>query len=38
MAGNAANHGSATLPDPVIALESCAVIHHATALRTDKHR
>ena len=38
IAGNAANHGSGTLPDPVIALESCAVIHQATALRTDKHK
>jgi hypothetical protein len=36
IAGSAASHGPGTRPDPVIAFESCAVIHHAAALRTHK--
>ncbi len=35
-AGNAASHGPGIRPEPVIALENCPVIHHATALRTDR--
>jgi hypothetical protein len=26
------------LPDPVIAFDNCAVIHHATAFKNDRHR
>jgi len=36
IAGSAASHGPGLLSDPLIAFESCAVIHHAVALRMDK--
>ena len=36
--GSAASHGPAILSDPVIALESWLVIHHAAALRNDRHK
>ena len=34
--GSANSHGPGVRPDPVIALENCAVIHHATALKADR--
>ena len=37
-AGSANSHGPGIFPEPVIALENCAVIHHATALNADRHR
>ena len=36
--GNANSQGPGVRPDPVIAFENCAVIDHAAALRTDRHR
>ena len=35
--GRANSHGPGVRPDPVIALENCAVIHHATTLSADRH-
>ena len=34
--GSANSHGPGILPDPVIALENCAAIHHATMLSSDR--
>ena len=36
--GSANSHGPGVRPDPVIALESCAVIHHATTFSSDRQR
>ena len=36
--GKENSHGPGVRPDPVIACESCAVIHHATAFSTDRQR
>ena len=36
--GSAATQGPGILPEPVIALESWLVIHHAAALRNDRQR
>src|SRR5689334_4452511 len=36
--GSAAIHGSGALPNPVMAFESCAVIHHAATLSNDNPR
>ena len=35
--GSASSHGPGFRPDPVIACENCAVIHHATTLSNDRH-
>jgi hypothetical protein len=34
--GSANSHGPGVRPEPAIACESCAVIHHATALKSDR--
>ena len=36
--GSANSHGPGVRPAPVIALENCAVIHHATAFSRDRQR
>ncbi len=36
--GNASSQTPGLRPDPVIACENCAVIHHATTLTNDRHR
>ena len=36
--GSANSQGPGILPDPVIAFDNCAVIHHATAFKNDRHR
>ena len=36
--GSASSHGPGLRPDPVIACENCAVIHHATTLSNDRQR
>src|SRR3984893_12099249 len=34
--GSANSHGPGIRPDPVIALENCALIHQATALNSER--
>ena len=36
--GSASSHGPGLRPDPVIACENCAVIHHATTLSNARQR
>ena len=38
MEGSATSQGFKTLPSPVIALDNCAVSHHAATLRNDRQR
>ena len=37
-ARSASSQGLGFRPDPAIACDNCAVIHHATMLRNDRHR